>query len=216
MLGWKCPHLCSAFKAASLGSNQDIFKVQFEICVYSGHLAGWVSEAGEEALSRAALPWLSRRPLLFCRSAERRAGRTEATEACFLGRASIYRERSRGIQRPSPIALLGTGWLWNVHRRLQVSQPFSSAGSRLVLAVQGGLLLLGECLRLTTAMQFSRGEPEPHCSTSGGGGNNVIDRAEAGLGRRRELASTGSGKAIGQRPGADSAPRLPIRTCAEY
>lgn len=40
MLLWKCPHLCSASEAAPLRSEQDILKVQFKICIYSGHLAG--------------------------------------------------------------------------------------------------------------------------------------------------------------------------------
>lgn len=51
----ECPHLGSAFEAASFGSEQDIFKVQLEVCVYPGHLAGALLAAAAAPLRCAPL-----------------------------------------------------------------------------------------------------------------------------------------------------------------
>lgn len=54
----ECPHLGSAFEAASFRSEQDIFKVQLEVCVYPGHLAGisWRQRRPRCAPLRCAAP----------------------------------------------------------------------------------------------------------------------------------------------------------------
>lgn len=85
----ECPHLGSAFEAASFGSEQDIFKVQLEVCVYPGHLAG--------------ISWRQRRPRcapLRCAAPPAEPGRPKPAgraRSLFIGRGE--RDAAAGPHR---------------------------------------------------------------------------------------------------------------------
>lgn len=117
--GFGCPHLCSAFEAAPLRSDQDIFKVQFEVCVYPRHLAG-VSGAGavlvaEAAAVAALLCWLHRPACRaeLSRAEPRRPKPAGPAQSVFIGRghwapslnyarAVFSRAAGRALPRPPP------------------------------------------------------------------------------------------------------------------